>query len=76
MLDFHSFRHTAITRLEEGGALESEINMISGHTQATQSKKSYSHTKIKEVNKYIHKLFIDDIDFTNLETAIKEFYKK
>ncbi len=74
MLDFHSFRHTAITRLEEGGASESEINMISGHTQATQSKKSYSHTKIKEVNKYIHKLFIDDIDFSILENAVKEYF--
>jgi len=76
MLDFHSFRHTAITRFSDGGLEESKINVISGHTQATQSKKSYTHSKIKEIHTNIHTLFIDDIDFTNLETAVKEFYKK
>ena len=76
MLDFHSFRHTAITRFSDGGLEESKINVISGHTQATQSKKSYTHSKIKEIHTNIHTLFIDDIDFTNLEAAIKTFYKK
>ena len=76
MFDFHSFRHTAITRLAEGGLDEKDINTISGHTQATQSSISYTHTKIKEIHKHIHKLKIDDIDFTVLQDGLKEFYKK
>ena len=75
MLDFHSFRHTAITRLSDGGLAEKDINTISGHTQATQSSKSYTHTKIKEIHKHIHKLKIDDIDFSVLQNGLKEFYK-
>jgi len=76
MLDFHSFRHTALSRLDEGGVKEAKINNISGHKQKTQSQKSYITPKVKELNKYIHQLVIDDIDFTNLEDAVKEFYKK
>ena len=76
MLDFHSFRHTAITRFDEGGLEEKDINTISGHTQATQSSITYTHSKIKEIHKYIHKLKIDDIDFTNLENSVKEFFQK
>ena len=76
MLDFHSFRHTALSRLDEGGVKEAKINNISGHKQKTQSQKSYITPKVKELNKYIHQLVIDDIDFTNLENAVKEFYKK
>ena len=76
MLDFHSFRHTALSRLDEGGLEEAKINSISGHSQSTQSQKTYIAKKIKELNQYIQKLVIDDIDFTNLENAVKEFYKK
>ena len=76
MLDFHSFRHTAITRLSDGGLEEKDINTISGHTQATQSSKSYTHTKIKEIHKHIHKLKIDDIEFSVLQDGLKEFFSK
>ncbi len=76
MLDFHSFRHTAITRLDEGGLDEGKINEISGHTQATQSSITYTHRKIREIRQNIHKLHIDDINFSILEDGLKEFYKK
>ena len=76
MLDFHSFRHTALSRLDEGGVKEAKINNISGHKQKTQSQKSYITPKVKELNKYIHQLVIDDIDFSNLENTVKEFFLK
>jgi integrase len=76
MLDFHSFRHTALSRLDEGGVKEAKINNISGHSQSTQSQKTYIAPKVKELHRYIHKLMFNDIDFTNLENAVKEFYKK
>ena len=76
MLDFHSFRHTAITRLDEGGLDEAKINEISGHTQATQSSKTYTHRKIREIRQNIHKLKIDDIDFSNIEEGVNEYFSK
>jgi len=76
MLDFHSFRHTAITRFADGGLEEAKINTISGHSQVTQSKRSYTHSKIKEINKDIHKLVFDDIDFSLVESAVKEYFVK
>lgn len=74
MLDFHSFRHTAITRFGDGDLEVPRINRISGHTQETQSQKSYTHTKIKEIYKDIHKLYIEDLDFTYLEKEVKKFF--
>jgi integrase len=74
MLDFHSFRHTSITRLADGGLEAPRINRISGHTQETQSQKSYTHSKIKEIHKDIHKILIDDIDFSHLEKSVNQFY--
>lgn len=76
MLDFHSFRHTSITRLDEGGLGESKINEISGHTQVTQSSITYTHRKIREIHQNIHKLKIDDIDFSNIEEGVKEYFSK
>jgi integrase len=76
MFDFHSFRHTAITRFKEGGLEEQDINTISGHTQATQSSITYTHSKIKEIHKNIHKLKIDDIEFSHIENAVKKFFAK
>ena len=70
-LDFHSFRHTFITRLHIAGVEETIINFLTGHEQNTQSQQTYTQSSMKVLKKAIDKIDIQDIDFTTIKEAIK-----
>ena len=68
MLDFHSFRHTARTRLADKDIAESLIDDICGHITKTASigKKIYTHTQQVPLRKKTIEKLIFPINFTKI----------
>jgi integrase len=73
-LDFHSFRHTFITRLHEAGVEESIINFLTGHEQKTESQQTYTQANIKILKKAVDKINVKDIDFDIIKKAVNDLF--
>jgi integrase len=42
-IDFHSWRHTVASKMDEAGIPESHMNAVLGHAQKTETTRTYSH---------------------------------